>query len=60
MLTKLKVMETIGTFPDRFTVDELLDKVMLIDKIEKGDLQSQQNENVSEEDLDEEMNKWFK
>jgi hypothetical protein len=60
MLTKSKVIETLGAFPDKFTVDELLDKVMLIDKIEKGDMQSQQNATVSEEELEKEMNKWFK
>ena len=38
MLTKKKLKETIDKFPERFTVDELIDKIILIDKIDKGNL----------------------
>ena len=60
MLTKAKLIETIDSFPDTFSVDELLDKVILIDKIEKGDEQSRHNQTIREAELEKEMNKWFK
>ena len=60
MLTKTKLIETLDKFPERFTVDELIDKIILIDKIERGNQQSEQGETISEEELDKEMQKWFK
>lgn len=60
MLTRTKLKETIDKFPEEFTVDELIDRVILIDKIERGNEQSEKGETISEEDLDNEMEKWFK
>lgn len=60
MLTKTKLIETLSQLPERFTVDELIGKAILIDKIERGDRQSENGETISEEDLDKEMEKWFK
>jgi hypothetical protein len=60
MLSKTKLKETIDKFPEEFTVDELIDKVILLDKIERGNKQSDKKETISEEDLDKEMGKWFK
>ena len=60
MLTKRKLIETLDKFPERFTVDELIDKIILIDKIERGNQQSEEEETISEDDLDKEMQKWFK
>lgn len=60
MLTKTKLIETIREFPERFTVDELINKLILIDKIERGNQQSENGETITEEDLDRDMQKWFK
>ena len=60
MLTKKKLKETIDKFPERFTVDELIDKIILIDKIDKGNLQSEKGEIISEEELEKEIKRWFK
>lgn len=59
MLTKEKVMEAIGKFPDQFSLDELVDRMILLEKIETGLEQSKRGEVVSEEELDEQMKKWF-
>ena len=60
MLTKKKVIESLNNFPDTFTVDELIDKMILIDKIERGNQQSENGETISEIDLDKEIQEWFK
>lgn len=60
MLTKKKVKVTIDKFPEKFTVDELIDKIILIDKIDRGNLQSEQGETITEEELEKEIEKWFK
>ena len=36
MLTKSNVIKTITKFPEHFSVDDLVDKMILLDKIEKG------------------------
>ena len=59
MITKTKLIETIDKFPETFSIDELIEKAMLIDKIERGDEQSKKGNTISEEELEREMQKWF-
>ena len=60
MITKSKLIETIDKFPETFSIDELIEKAILIDKIERGDKQSKEGNTVTEEELEKEMQKWFK
>ena len=57
MLTKQRVIETIGNFPDTFSIDELIEKLIFLEKVERGMLQSENGESISEEELDQEMKK---
>ncbi|MEZ5048204.1 MAG: hypothetical protein R2766_00995 [Saprospiraceae bacterium] len=60
MLSKTKVIKTISGFPENFSIDELVDKMILLDKIEKG-IKDADNENViSDEELDKEIEEWLK
>lgn len=45
--------------PEEFSIEELIDKAILLDKIERGNQQSIRNEIISEEQLEDEMKKWF-
>lgn len=60
MVTKSKLIETIEKFPENFTIEELMDKLILLDKVDRGNQQSIQGEIVTELELDQEMQKWFK
>ena len=60
MLTKDKVLETIGGFPDEFSIDELIERLIFLEKVERGIRQSEKGDTISEEQLDQEMKKWFK
>jgi hypothetical protein len=60
MITKTQLKQSIDNLPEKFTLDELMDKIILIDKIERGNDQSEKGETFSEEELDIEMAKWFK
>jgi hypothetical protein len=60
MITKTQLKQSIEELPERFTLDELMDKVILLDKIETGNEQSEKGQTISEEELDKEMAKWFK
>ena len=59
MLTKDLVKEQIESFPNQFSIDELFEKLKVIDKIEKGIEQSDNEDTISEEELDFEIKKWF-
>ena len=59
MLTKDLVKEQIESSPNQFSIDELFEKLIVIDKIEKGIEQSDNEDTISEEELDFEIKKWF-
>jgi hypothetical protein len=59
MLTKTKLIAEIKNFPEQFSIDELIEKLILIEKVEMGREQSKQGEVVSEEELEYEVKKWF-
>ncbi len=59
MITKKKLQEQIDSFPEQFSIDELIERLILIEKIGTGKKQSDKNEVLSEKDLDKEINKWF-
>ena len=60
MLSKANVIKTITQFPDHFTVDDLVDKMILLDKIGKGVQQADNNQVISDEELDKKMEEWLK
>ncbi len=60
MLNKSTVIKTLTNFPDSFSVDELMERMILIDKIEKGIKQAESNQVISDEELESEIAKWLK
>jgi len=60
MLSKTLVREQLEKLPDKFSVEELIERMILIDKIQIGIEQSDKDEIVSEKELDNEIESWFK
>ena len=60
MIIKKQLTLTLEQFPEQFSLEELIDKLILLDKIERGNIQSEKNEVIKEEELENEMQKWFK
>ena len=60
MITKNKLIEQIAHLPEEFTIDELVERLIVIEKIERGYQQSESGDYVSESDLENETEKWFK
>ncbi len=60
MLTKNKLKEQIKSLPENFSIDELIDRLIFVEKIEKGNKQSENKETISESELNNEIEKWFK
>ena len=59
MITKEKLIETINQLPAKFSVDEVIDKIFLLDKIETGLQQSRKGQVTSDENLDRKLPKWL-
>ncbi|MFN0050117.1 MAG: hypothetical protein ACKVOU_13425 [Cytophagales bacterium] len=59
MLTKALVNETITSLPDTFSAEELIGKIIFLDKVERGNEQSVKGEVISEFELEQQMEKWF-
>ena len=59
MLLKSKVIETIEAFDDELELDDLLEKLVLINKISEADHQISNNQVLSEEEADKKMDEWF-
>ncbi len=60
MLTKEKVINSLQDMPDTFSMDELIDKLILLQKIETGLEQSKKGEVFSAEEAKEMLKKWSK
>ncbi|MGO3184139.1 MAG: hypothetical protein ACTIJ9_15030 [Aequorivita sp.] len=60
MITKAALKKHIEKFPEEFTVDELIERVIFIEKLEKRIQSSDKKDVLSEEDLENEMSQWFK
>ena len=60
MLTKEKLNKTITNLPDSFTIDELIDQLIFIEKVEEGIKQSDEGKVVSNEDVKLMIDKWSK
>jgi hypothetical protein len=60
MLTKDNVIKTISKFPDNFTLDEVIDKLIFMDKVERGLQQSLSNKVLSKEKATKRLSKWVK
>lgn len=60
MLTKSNVIKTINRLPDKFSINELVDKMILLDKIEKGIKDADNGKTISDEELDKKMEEWLK
>ena len=59
MLTKENVISTINNLQDPITLDDILDKILLLDKIEKGLEQSDNGQVISDEVLDQRVQLWL-
>jgi hypothetical protein len=60
MLTKSKLKEQIENFPEEFSIDPLVERLILVEKIDRGNQQSEKGEIITDSELDNEIEKWFK
>lgn len=58
MLTKEAVEKSIKNLHDSFTIDELIEQLIFIEKLEEGIKQSNEEKTVSTEDVRKMIDKW--
>ena len=60
VLTKNKILSTIKQLPDHFSIDDLLDGIMALQKIETGIQQSKDNMIYSTAQAKNKLKQWLK
>ena len=60
MLTRDKVINSIKDLPDSFTIDELIDRLIFIEKVEQGLKQSEEGKVIPRDEVGKIIEKWSK
>lgn len=58
MLTKNTVRQSIDNLPDSFTIDELIDQLIFVEKVEEGIKQSNDGKTISNDEVKSMIEKW--
>jgi len=58
MLTKNTVRQSIDNLPDSFTIDELIEQLIFVEKVEEGIKQSDEGKTISNDDVKYMIEKW--
>jgi hypothetical protein len=59
MLTKEKIISGIQKLPDSVTIDDVIDQIVLLGKIEKGIDEADMHRVLTEEEMDSKISKWL-
>ncbi|KAA6329416.1 hypothetical protein EZS27_021779 [termite gut metagenome] len=60
MLTRTQVFNTVEKLPEQFSIDQLIDKLMFIDKVETGLKQSESGNVNTKEQAKQKLSKWLR
>ncbi|MCF8371485.1 MAG: hypothetical protein K9H64_07675 [Bacteroidales bacterium] len=60
MITKEKLKTHIDSFPDELSIDELIERLLFVEKLENRIAESENNETISEAELEKEIQEWFR
>lgn len=58
MLTKNTLRQSIDNLPDSFTIDELIEQLIFVEKVEEGVKQSDDGTTISNDDVKSMIEKW--
>ena len=59
-MTKEKIIETIKGLPEHFDLDVLMERLLFVEKVEKGLEQLRNGERINHEDVKKMADKWKK
>ena len=60
MLTREYVFDALKLMPERFSIDQLFDKLIFVNKVETGLSQSEKGQGNTKEQAKEKLSKWLK
>lgn len=60
MISKATIREQLDNLPEEFTIDELIERLILVHKIEVAEQESKDGKVTPDKDLDVIMESWFK
>ncbi len=60
MLVKKQVMKTLKEMPDEFSMDEAIEKLIVLNKIEKARKEIKEGKGLSTKDAEKKLQKWLK
>ena len=60
MLTKTQVTKSLEGLPESFSIDQLIDKILFMKKINEALIESEQGKVVSNEEVSNIISKWSK
>ena len=59
MLTKEKIISGIQRLPENVSIDEVLDHIVFLEKIEKGLYQADNGQVITDQEVNEKIAKWL-
>ena len=60
MLTKEKIKTTIDSLPDNFTIEDIIEELIILDKIEQGLKDVEEGRVYTTEEAKKRLDKWLK
>jgi len=60
MVTKEKLIQVINKMPDRFSIDDIIEELVLLSKIEQGLADVASGKVYSNKEVEKKMQKWLK
>ena len=58
-ITKEKLKKHIDSFPDEISIEEVIERLIFIEKLEERIQESDKNETIDEDQLKNEIQQWF-
>lgn len=60
MIAKKQLFKHIESLPDQVDIEDLIERLLLINKLTKRKVESENDDTISEEELDQEIEKWLR
>lgn len=60
MITKTQLINTLGQLPENLSIDDIVDHVLFLEKVQKGMADSDQGKTYTKEEAKQKLKKWLK
>ncbi len=60
MITKTKLISSLDNLPENLTVDQVIDHIIFVEKVQKGMSDSENNRVNTKEEATQKLGKWLK